>query len=87
MSTTPPMPQEAGTVNLIADKGAGILLEKPADIVATIRDLVEDSAKYSEMKAATRRLAAPNSTEKIIEEITALLPPRNDVPQTPAIAA
>jgi UDP-N-acetylglucosamine:LPS N-acetylglucosamine transferase len=27
-ATTPPMPQEAGTVNLIARRGAGVLLEK-----------------------------------------------------------
>ena len=86
-ATTPPMPQEAGTVNLIADKGAGILLEKPADIVLTVQNLISDSRKYAEMKAATVNLAVPNSTQKIIEEITALLPPKKELPQSQAIAA
>ena len=71
---TPPMPQEAGTVNLIARRGAGILLKKASDIVPTIQNLVSDSKKYAEMKAATISLAVPNSTEFIIREITALLP-------------
>lgn len=86
-ATTPPMPQEAGTVNLIADKGAGILLERPADIVPTIRDLVADTERYAEMKDATRRLAVPNSTQKIIEEIAALLPQKKEITPSQAIAA
>src|SRR5215204_6170439 len=77
-ATTPPMPQEAGTVNLIASKGAGILLENPADIVITVQNLVSDSQKYADMKAATVNLAIPNSTQKIIEEIAALLPPKTE---------
>ena len=85
--TTPPMPQEAGTVNLIADKGAGILLEKTADIVLTVRNLVNNSEKYAQMKAATINLAVPNSTQKIIEEIAALLPQKNEIPKPQAIAA
>jgi processive 1,2-diacylglycerol beta-glucosyltransferase len=73
-ATTPPMPQEAGTVKLIAQRGAGILLEKTSDIVPTIQSLLSDSRKYAEMKAATIGLALPNSTQRIIEEISALLP-------------
>lgn len=73
-ATTPPMPQEAGTVNLIKTRGAGILLEKASDIVPTIRSLVNDSNKYALMKAATLGLTIPNSTQNIIEEIAALLP-------------
>lgn len=72
--TTPPMPQEAGTVKLIAKRGAGILLEKASDIVPTIQSLVGDSTRYRDMKAATASLSTPNSTEQIINEITALLP-------------
>ncbi|MEP6705655.1 MAG: glycosyltransferase [Acidobacteriota bacterium] len=71
---TPPMPQEAGTVRLIAKRGAGILLEKASDIVPTIRSLTGDSLRYRNMKAATASLTVPNSTEQIIREITALLP-------------
>jgi UDP-N-acetylglucosamine:LPS N-acetylglucosamine transferase len=73
-TTTPPMPQEAGTVKMIAQKGAGILLEKATDIVPIIRSLIEDSKKYSAMKSATSGMSIPNSTQRIIEEISALLP-------------
>ena len=86
-TTTPPMPQEAGTVNMIADRGAGILLKKPADIVLTIQNLLKDSKKYAEMRAATINMTIPNSTKMIIDEIAALLPPQKEIPQPQAIAA
>jgi UDP-N-acetylglucosamine:LPS N-acetylglucosamine transferase len=78
-ATTPPMPQEAGTVNMIARRGAGILLKKASDIVPTVQTLILDSKKYSAMKAATVGLSAPNSTEMIIKEIAALLPERKKI--------
>ena len=74
--TTPPMPQEAGTVKLISNRGAGILLTRSADIVPTIRSLVNDSEKYRKMKDAAAALSTPNATEQIIREITSLLPKR-----------
>jgi UDP-N-acetylglucosamine:LPS N-acetylglucosamine transferase len=74
------MPQEAGTVSLIARRGAGILLEKATDIVPTIQNLISDTKKYAAMKAATAGLSAPNSTEMIIKEIAALLPERQPIP-------
>ena len=80
-ATTPPMPQEAGTVTLIKEKGAGILLEKSSDIVQTIQNLLNNSQKYIDMKAATKNLAIPNSTQRIIEEITALLPQKQETLQ------
>lgn len=83
-ATTPPMPQEAGTVNLIAKRGAGILLEKSTDIVPVIKNLLEDSNKYSAMKRATISLAMPNSTKMIIEEIAALLPKQAE--KSPAVS-
>ncbi len=86
-ATTPPMPQEAGTVSLIKEKGAGILLENPTDIVATIQNLLKDSKKYATMRAATINMTIPNSTKMIIEEIAALLPPQKEIPQPQAIAA
>jgi UDP-N-acetylglucosamine:LPS N-acetylglucosamine transferase len=73
-ATTPPMPQEAGTVQFIAQRGAGILLKKVSDIVPTIRELVNDKKKYAQMRTATQGLSIPNSTQRIIEEISALLP-------------
>ena len=72
--TTPPMPQEAGTVKLLAGRGAGVLLERSADIVSVVRSLSSDRARYAAMKNATAGLTIPNSTERIISEITALLP-------------
>ena len=86
-ATTPPMPQEAGTVKLIKEKGAGILLEKSSDIVQTIQSLLSNSKRYTEMKAATKNLTIPNSTQKIIEEITALLPQKKEIASSQAIAA
>ncbi len=71
---TPPMPQEEGTANLIAKRGAGILLQRPGDIVPVIRRMVEDTAHYSAMRAATVGLAIPNATRQIVEEIVALIP-------------
>lgn len=73
-ATTPPMPQEAGTVNLISKRGAGVLLERTTDIVPIVRTLLEDRIKYSQMKEAVAQLAIPNSTQNIVREITALLP-------------
>jgi UDP-N-acetylglucosamine:LPS N-acetylglucosamine transferase len=73
-ATTPPMPQEAGTLKLISSRGAGIMLERSADIVPTVRSLLGNSRRYSELKAATAGLAVPNSMELIIGEIRALLP-------------
>lgn len=74
-TTTPPMPQEAGTVALLKSRGAGILLEKTSDIVPAIRDLLDDRGKYDMMRDATVGMTIPNSTRNIIDEIGALLPP------------
>jgi UDP-N-acetylglucosamine:LPS N-acetylglucosamine transferase len=85
-ATTPPMPQEAGTVNLVAKRGAGILLEKTTDIVPTIKALLLDTNKYNDMKVATRNLIVPNSTQNIINEITALLPEASKTKQAETAA-
>lgn len=73
-ATTPPMPQEAGTVHLLEKGGAGILLRRPIDIVPTIQNLLLDNGDYSRMKAATIGMTMPNSTDHIVREINALLP-------------
>ena len=57
---TDPMPQEAGTARLIAQRGAGVMLNRASD--------------YSRMRAATANLALPNATRYIVEEIAALIP-------------
>ncbi|MCA1818271.1 MAG: hypothetical protein LC746_18160 [Acidobacteria bacterium] len=73
-ATTPPMPQESGTVSLVARRGAGVLLERASDIVPTVRRLATDAKLYAQMRAATAGLAIPQSTRRIVEEIAALLP-------------
>ncbi|NNE99051.1 MAG: glycosyltransferase, partial [Pyrinomonadaceae bacterium] len=80
-TTTPPMPQEAGTVNMVSKRGAGILLEKTSDVVPTIQTLLEDRRRYRKMKDAAALMSVPNSTQNIIREITALLPKAEDVPE------
>lgn len=86
-ATTPPMPQEAGTVNLISRKGAGILLRRPKDVVEVVRTLVTDRTQYSAMRAATAGLTIPNSTEYIVREILTLLPPEFRTAESEAATA
>ncbi|MFN2452994.1 MAG: hypothetical protein ABR577_02110 [Pyrinomonadaceae bacterium] len=73
-ATTPPMPQEAGAAAMIVKRGAGVLLQSATEIVPVVRRMVEDTAHYAAMRAATVGLARPNSTRRIVEEITALIP-------------
>jgi len=72
--TTPPMPQEAGTVRMLSQKGAGIVLEKPKDIVSLVRSLSTDADRYSALRAATAGMSIPNSTESIVREILDIIP-------------
>ena len=72
--TTRPMPQEAGTVNLIVKGGAAVLLQRASDIVPVVRRMVDDSKHYAALRAATITIALPNATKRIVEEITALIP-------------
>lgn len=71
---TEPMPQEAGTANMIVQRGAGVMLKHPTDIVPVVRRMVEDEIHYSRLRAATVGLAIPNATRHIVEEIAALIP-------------
>lgn len=72
-TTTTPMPQEAGAAHLIAERGAGVLLNRAGDIVPVIRRMVEDSKHYAAMRAATLGIAIPNSTRQIVEEIMSMI--------------
>lgn len=71
---TEPMPQEAGTANLIAQRGAGVMLRRSTDVVPVVRRMMEDEVHYSRMRAATAALALPDATRQIVEEIAALIP-------------
>ena len=83
---TAPMPQEAGTARLLVKRGAGVMLQKASDVVPVIRRMVEDSAHYSAMRAATIGLAIPNATRHIVEEITALIPASVEASERAALA-
>jgi len=72
--TTEPMPQEAGTVNLIAKSGAAVMLSRASDIVPVVNRMIADSKHYAALRAATISVALPNATRRIVEEITALIP-------------
>jgi UDP-N-acetylglucosamine:LPS N-acetylglucosamine transferase len=72
--TTEPMPQEAGTVNLIAKSGAAVMLSRASDIVPVVNRMIADSKHYAALRAATISIAVPNATRRIVEEITALIP-------------
>jgi UDP-N-acetylglucosamine:LPS N-acetylglucosamine transferase len=77
---TDPMPQEAGTAKMIAQRGAGVMLNRASDVVNVVRRMMEDEVHYSRMRAATAGLALPDSTRYIVEEIAALIPqPDNTV--------
>jgi UDP-N-acetylglucosamine:LPS N-acetylglucosamine transferase len=73
-ATTPPMPQESGTANMLARRGAGVLLQHANDIVPVIRRMVDDARYYAAMRAATVSMSIPHSTRRIVEEIAALMP-------------
>jgi UDP-N-acetylglucosamine:LPS N-acetylglucosamine transferase len=73
-ATTEPMPQEAGAANMIATRGAGVLLKRTVDIVPVVRRMLDDSKHYAAMRAAAFALAIPNATRNIVEEITSLIP-------------
>jgi UDP-N-acetylglucosamine:LPS N-acetylglucosamine transferase len=82
---TEPMPQEAGTVNLIVKSGAAILLQRASDVVPVVHRMIDDSKHYAAMRAATITVAIPNATRRIVEEITALIPaPSNAEENLPA---
>ncbi|MDQ2936873.1 MAG: hypothetical protein M3R67_05130 [Acidobacteriota bacterium] len=82
---TAPMPQEAGAASLLVKRGAGVLLQRASDIVPVIRRMVEDTAHYSAMRAATIGLAIPNATRYIVEEITALIPASSETVEQVAL--
>jgi len=71
---TAPMPQEAGTVNLIAKSGAAVMLNRASDIVPVVNRMIADSKHYAALRAATITIAIPNATRRIVEEITAMIP-------------
>jgi len=83
---TRPMPQEAGAASLIASRGAGVLLKRASDIVPVVRRMLDDTAHYSAMRAATVGIAIPGATRQIVEEIVALIPAAVLSPNEPILS-
>jgi UDP-N-acetylglucosamine:LPS N-acetylglucosamine transferase len=71
---TEPMPQEAGTLNLIVKSGAAVMLQRASDVVPVVHRMIEDSKHYAAMRAATITIAIPNATKRIVDEIISLIP-------------
>jgi len=71
---TEPMPQEAGTLNLIVKSGAAVMLQRASDVVPVVHRMLEDSKHYAAMRAATITIAIPNATKRIVDEIISLIP-------------
>ena len=82
-TTTPPMPQESNTAGLIARHQAGILLQRAGEIVPVIRRLFCDPAEHAAMRLATARLAVPDATRRIVNELTRKLDEAAPVPAPP----
>jgi len=74
---TAPMPQEAGTAEMIVKRGAAVALQKASDVVPVIRRMIDDSKHYASLRAATISFAIPNATKRIVEEIVSLIPEQN----------
>lgn len=68
-TTTPPMPQESQTAQLIAQHRAGLLLEQTKDIVPLVRRLLNDPAEHAAMKLAAAKIAIPDATQRIVKEL------------------
>ncbi|MGE0129129.1 MAG: glycosyltransferase [Blastocatellales bacterium] len=68
-TTTPPMPQESQTANLISRHNAGLLLKRASDVVPTIRRLLHDPAEHAAMRLAASRIAIPDATKRIVDEL------------------
>ena len=71
---TEPMPQEAGTLNLIVKSGAAVMLQRASDVVPVVHRMIGDSKHYAAMRAATITVAIPNATKRIVDEIISLIP-------------
>jgi UDP-N-acetylglucosamine:LPS N-acetylglucosamine transferase len=68
-TTTAPMPQESQTAHLISRHNAGVLLKRAGDIAPIIRRLLSDPAEHSAMRLAASRIAIPDATRRIVDEL------------------
>ena len=75
------MPQEAGTANMIAERGAGVMLRRSIDVVPVVRRMMEDEVHYSRT-GAPPLASRSQPIRHIVEEIAALIPN----PETPVLS-
>ncbi len=68
-ATTAPMPQESNTAGLIVRHEAGVLLKRAVEIVPVIRRLISDPAEHAAMRLAAARLAVPDATRRVVDEL------------------
>src|SRR5262249_51959183 len=68
-TTTSPMPKETQTAPLISRHNAGVLLKRTGDIAPTIRRLLSDPAEHAAMRLAASRIAIPDATKRIVDEL------------------
>src|SRR5262245_37589752 len=68
-TTTPPMPQESQTAHLISRHNAGVLLKRAGHIAPVIRRLLSDPAEHAAMRLAASRIAIPDATKRIVDEL------------------
>ncbi len=70
---TPPMPQESQTASLISRHRAGLLLNNVREIVPVLRRLTNDRDEIEAMRAAASRIAIPDATQRIVNELDRLV--------------
>lgn len=68
-TTTAPMPQESNTAGLIAKHEAGVLLQRATEVVPVIRRLIRDPAEHAAMRLAAAKLAVPDATRRVVDEL------------------
>jgi processive 1,2-diacylglycerol beta-glucosyltransferase len=86
--TTAPMPQEAATAELLRVHGAGVLLDRAANVRAEIRRMIQDPAYHASLCAAAAALAIPGAACRILEQVAAMLAqrPEEAAPATSTVA-
>ena len=66
---TPPMPQEAGTARFIQEHGAGILIERPEQMIQSLDELLRHPNQYLALKEAAARVGRPGAVDRITTDI------------------
>ncbi len=85
--TTPPMPQESQTANMLLRNKAGLLLERASDVVPIVRRLIASPAEHAALRLASAKIAIPDATRRIVHEIMSKMDNQStDSPATPAPA-